>query len=434
MAADPEHPVRPIGDGEFAAALDGLARFETRPLLAVATSGGADSLALALLADRWARAHGGEICALSVDHRLRPGSDAELRCLGAWLRERGIRHEILVWSGGRPASGIEEAARAARYELLTAWCRARGCLHLLLAHHEEDQVETYLIRRRAGSGPAGLAGMSAIRELSGCRLLRPLLGFPKARLVARLDAERQPWLVDPSNRDTAFERARLRAGPQLAERERLSAEIRACGAARQACERARDRLLAKAVALHPAGFAVLDAGLAAAAPPAAAPALAAVVATIGGSRYPLRRARVARLLAALAGGARGYTLGGCRFVRWRDGILVLRELARAAGPVRLMPGTGCLWDRRFAVMLPQTASGPVEISYLGPAGVRELNRRLGRRPLPLPRLIHPVLPAARDDRGLACVPALGYRRAGAPAPIFLFKPVNPLTTAGFTVV
>src|SRR5579875_2659695 len=105
-----------------------------------------------------------------------------------------------------------------------------------------------------------------------------------------------------------------------------------------------------------------------------------------GSRRRPCRVRMARLLAALAGGARGYTLGGCRFVRWRDGILVLRELARAAGPVRLMPGTGCLWDRRFAVMLPQAASGPVEISYLGPAGVRELNRRLGRRPLPLPRL------------------------------------------------
>jgi tRNA(Ile)-lysidine synthase len=429
-------PGQPIDAAEFAAALDSLARFETRPFVAVATSGGPDSLALTILADRWARARGGEIRAVSVDHRLRPESGAELRLLGAWLRQRGIRHEILVWTGVKPTTGIEEAARTARYALLAAWCRAQGCLHLLLAHHREDQIETYLMRRRADSGPLGLAGMSAIRELAPCRLLRPLLGFPKARLAALLEAERQPWVADPSNRNPAFERARLRAQSRsAAEEERLSAEIRAHGRARRVRENERDRLLAGAVALHPAGFAVLDPALLMAVPEAAEGALAALVMTIGGGYYPPRRARLAHLREVLAaGGARGHTLGGCRFVRRRGHILVLRELARAAEPVRLVPGASLLWDRRFLVGLPETAAGPVVISYLGAAGVVELGRRSGRPRPPLPRLVLPVLPAARDEGGLACVPDLGYRRAEAAKPMFLFRPANPLSTAGFTVV
>lgn len=435
-------PIRPVDDAEFAAALAGLARFEARPLVAVATSGGPDSLALTILADRWVRRRAGALCALSVDHRLRPESGAELRRLAEWLKARSIRHDILLWAGARPASGIEEAARTARYDLLTGWCRAQGILHLFLAHHREDQIETHLIRRRAGSGPDGLAGMPAIRELDGVRLVRPLLGFPKARLQALLAAEGQPWIADPSNRDPAFERARLRARPpSAAEEARLLAEIRALGEARRGREGERDRLLAERVALHPAGFAVLDRGLFAAPAGLAEAALAALVLTIGGGRYPPRRAGVARLRAMLAGeDGRGGTLGGCRFVPWRGRVLVLREGARVAAPLTLAPGTGGVWDRRFAVALPADAAGPVMISPLGSEGVAELNRRIGRLRLakdeapPLPRLLFPVLPAARDAQGLLCVPHLGSRRAGAAAPAVLFRPANPLTRAGFTVV
>ena len=98
--------------------------------------------------------------------------------------------------------------------------RAAAACICLTAHHREDQTETHLIRRRAGSGPDGLAGMSAVRELPGCRLVRPLLAVPRARLAALLAAEGQPFLRDPSNLNPAFERARLR----LALRNSLAAE------------------------------------------------------------------------------------------------------------------------------------------------------------------------------------------------------------------
>src|SRR5262249_17013473 len=201
---------KPFTLGEFSASLASLAQFERLPFLAVAVSGGPDSLALAILADRLARERGGEICALTVDHGLRPESGSEIHRLRTWLSARGIHHEVLVWAGEKPRTGIQEAARLARYRLLDGWCRDHACLHLLVGHHKHDPIETHLIRRRAHSGPGGLAGMSAIRDLASCRLLRPLLGVARDRLAAFLDIEQQPFITDPSNLDPAFERGRLR--------------------------------------------------------------------------------------------------------------------------------------------------------------------------------------------------------------------------------
>jgi tRNA(Ile)-lysidine synthase len=426
----------PLALDELAAALDALGGFEARPQVAVAVSGGPDSLALVILAARWAGQRGGQAWALTVDHGLRPESAEEARTVGAWLEPRGIAHEILVWVGDKPTSGIQEAARDARYRLLAQWCRAHGVLHLLSAHHREDQVETHLIRRRAGSGTDGLAGMSAVRELAGCRLIRPLLSIPRARLLALLEREGQPFLRDPSNLNPAFERARLRSAADLpggATPDDLVVELCALGRQRIARERTLDRLLAGGVALHPAGFAALDpAVLATADAESAERLLGRVAACVGAARYPARRARLARLRTGLATQPdRARTLGGCRFVPWRGRLLVLRELAATSPAVRLEPGAPLVWDRRFAVDLTPTAPGGFTLGYLGRGGPPAAERDDGD----LPRLVYSILPALWDGEGLAAVPHLGYRRPGVGVlPRLFFRPANPLTRAGFTVV
>src|SRR5215472_14255742 len=139
--ADGNNSATPLSDEELAVRLDRLGAFERRPRLAVAVSGGADSMALALSAAAWARHRGGAITALTVDHRLRPESTGEARQVGAWLTARGIAHETLVWEGPHPTGDIQAAARTARYRLLEAWCAQHGVLHLLTAHHREDQAE-----------------------------------------------------------------------------------------------------------------------------------------------------------------------------------------------------------------------------------------------------------------------------------------------------
>ena len=425
----------PLTTAELAAVLDALGGFEARPAIAVAVSGGPDSLALILLAQRWARQRGGEAWALTVDHGLRPESAEEARTVAGWLASRAVPHEILVWDGEKPATGIQEAAREARYRLLAQWCRGHGVLHLLTAHHREDQVETHLIRRRAGSGIDWLAGMSAVRELAGCRLVRPLLAVPRARLLALLAQEGQPFLHDPSNLNPAFERARLRLqGSVIPVRcEDVVAESRAYGAARIERERVLDELLARAVSLHPAGFAMLEPSvLGGVETELVERLLGRVAACIGAARYPARRVRLARLCAGLmVRPDRARTLGGCRFVPWRGRLLVSREPEAASAPVRLEPGANLEWDRRFAVDLAASAPSGFTLGYLGHGRAPATECSTGD----LPRLIYPALPALWDEEGLAAVPHLGYRRAGVGAlPRVFFRAANPLTHAGFTVV
>ena len=440
----------PLGDPEFAAAMALVGPFEPAPELAVAVSGGADSLALALLADRWARARSGSIVALTVDHRLRPESAAEAARVGAWLAARGIRQEILVWEGPYPLHDLQAAARAARYRLLGEWCRRADRLHLLTAHHEDDQAETLILRLGRGSGLAGLAAMAPIVEDGHHRLLRPLLAVPSARLRATLAGFAQDWIEDPSNRNPAFARARVREGKALfAEAgltpRRLAETARRLARARIVQERLVERVLVAGAGLHPAGFALLDPHpFAAAADEIGLRALASVVATVGGAEFPPRLERLERVAAALFAGALGggRTLGGCRLVPWRGRILVLREPAAMAPPAALPDGGGTIcWDQRFLIEVPKSFAGRewergLSVGGLGIEGAARMRGIVEASPTPyLPSSVRPSLPAFRREGTLLGVPHLGWMHAGAEiGAVVRFRPTRSLTGSGFTVV
>jgi tRNA(Ile)-lysidine synthase len=260
--------------------------------------------------------------------------------------------------------------------------------------------------------------------------------------VAFLVAERQPFISDPSNLDPAFERSRLRqsdSAPAGKEgNSRLLGEIGVLGRTRAAHEHERDTHLARFVSLHSAGFALLDPAMMLEAPPEMAERLlSAVTSAIGGASYPPRRARIARLVAKLGEAAwRGHTLGGCRFIRWRERILVIRELANAAPPLRLRPGEQVIWDRRFEIMTPPADGSSFTIRYLGLPETPRLDRCTQQlRRVNLPRLLLPILPGVWDQKGIAAVSHFGYRREGVvDLPQIVFRPVTPLTQAGFAVV
>lgn len=433
----PEAP--PLGAAEFAALMQRFAPFEPSPHLAVAVSGGADSMALTFLAHDWARANGGGITALTVDHRLRAESAAEAAQVGAWLARRRIAHCILTRpsEAGGPG-GIQAAARAARYTLLEEWCRANGVLHLLLAHHREDQAETLLLRLARGSGLEGLAAMAGAVERAHCRLLRPVLGVPRARLVATLSAVAQPWIDDPSNHDRAYARVRLRqiatalteAGLSPA---RLAAAATRLGTARAAFETEVAALLAAAVELHPAGFARLDQIRLTAAPVAVGRrGLAAVLGAVGGTPFAPRSGRLDRLYDELCQGLTGgRTLGGCRLLPRRGGLLVCREPAAMAPAVAAVPGTNVLWDGRFRLKLAQEAPRGLWLGALGAVIVDAVRA--------VPGAVRPSLAALSDKKAVVAVPALGYLRADVEgswlaASSLSFRPTRPLTGASFTVV
>lgn len=411
----------PVAADEFAARMAALGPFEARPALAVAVSGGRDSLALVLLADAWARARGGRVLALTVDHALRPESAAEAAQVGAWMAARGIRHAVLRWEGQKPSGGVQQAARAARYALLEARCRAERVLHLLLGHQREDQAETVLLRAGRSSGPDGLAGMAAVRELPGLRLLRPLLDLPRARLAATCAAYGQPWLDDPSNLSDRFARGRLRQAGAGGTEEPWQRAL-AAGQIRAALDDAAAAVLAGHAALYPEGWGEVAAAALRDPPEAVARrVLLRLLQAVGGAALPPRGERLDRLLAVLrrgdpagsgiggdkdgAGRFRGATLHGCLVVPTRAGWRILREPRAVAGPMEVPTGGSVLWDGRFRI-----AWNGAESVTVGALGGETAALPRGEAPglsAPgLPGLVRRTLPALRRDGRVLCVPHL----------------------------
>jgi tRNA(Ile)-lysidine synthase len=183
------------------------------PALVLAVSGGPDSVALMWLAARWrnAFARGPKLIAVTIDHGLREEAAREAREVKSLARGLEIEHRTLRWTGDKPRRGVPAAAREARYRLLAQAARAARATHVLTAHTRDDQAETLLMRLLRGSGIAGLSAMARESERDGILLARPFLDVPKARLVATLDKAGIAFADDPTNRDTAFTRPRLRA-------------------------------------------------------------------------------------------------------------------------------------------------------------------------------------------------------------------------------
>ena len=404
----------------FAAAMDRLGPFEPRPRLALAVSGGADSMALALLASDWAAARRGTVRAFIVDHGLRPESAAEAALTAERLIARNIPARILTLTGLTRGPALAERARAARYDALLHAVAEEGIVHLLLGHHRSDQVETVMMRALSGSGARGLAGMPALTETRFARLLRPLLGWPPGAFREFLTARGAAWVEDPSNRDPAARRARLRrdiADPPgtSAGIETLARAIRIAGQARAARDAAMAVVLAERAAIWPEGYATLTPG------PIAPEALAALLRTIGGAAFAPAPAAVASLARA-PGPA---TLGGVRIMtagRFGPGWLLVRERRGLSGPIRACPNA--VWDGRFRLAGGPPGDWPadLEIGALG-ADAARFRDRAG----PPAAALH-GLPALRRGGTLLAAPHI---RLGASEWTVIFDPRNPAAGAPF---
>src|SRR5687768_9379452 len=194
----------------FRSDLEAVAGPDPGPL-AVAVSGGPDSLTLLLLANA---AYPARVEAATVDHGLPAESAAEAEAVARLCAELGVPHHILRVSVAPSGEGLQAAARAARYSDLAAWMDERRLGLLLTAHHCDDQAETLLMRLNRGSGVAGLAGVRAAGPVPGSggrlRLCRPLLGWRRSELRAIVEDAGLEAVRDPSNEDDRFDRARLR--------------------------------------------------------------------------------------------------------------------------------------------------------------------------------------------------------------------------------
>ncbi|KAF0112886.1 MAG: tRNA(Ile)-lysidine synthase [Rhodospirillaceae bacterium] len=379
-------PASPLDDAAFARLVQAVGPFETKPQVAVAVSGGADSMALCVLMGRWARHHGGEAVALTVDHALRPESAAEARQVGAWIRTLGLAHHVLTHTGPMPRADIQAAARAARYRLLETWCQTEGIVHLALAHHEEDQAETLLLRLARGSGVRGLAAMAPVAYRRDVRLVRPVLTVPRARLRATCRALGVSWVDDPGNQNEAFARVRMRRlAPFLAAEglttARLAATAGHLARAGAVVGDAVAAVLAESARLHPFGFVHLDPAVLRTAPEEVMlRVLSCLLTMVGGNLYPPRLHRLVTLREALLTGGNGWTLAGCLIRPEGNGsektkqqsMLLCREPAAVAPPVATRESVRMRWDGRFAVTLSAPMPEGTRVGALGAEGWRRV--------------------------------------------------------------
>lgn len=413
------------------------------PVLALAVSGGGDSLALMHLAVEWAtrlRAAGASVPrlqVLTVDHGLRADSAATAADVCRRAAALGLPCEVLRWRGEKPRTGVEEAAREARYGLLAEWCRAHDAA-LVTAHTLEDQAETFLMRLARGSGLDGLCAMSVRARVPGAcppvPLLRPLLSVSRASLRALLKARGERWHEDPANRDLRFERVRLRALLPLLERNGISprailSSTRRLQRARAALEREAAAFLRVHARVHALGFATLKRlAFETCEPEIRLRILAVLMGWLGGNGDRLRdMAGLERLLGWLESGqGRARVLAGAQLVRRKREILMGREPGRPGPVLELAPGDLAegIWDRRFRIEATGLRA-PVRVMMLAEAEMLGASSatapEVPGRPKAVPAFVWRAQPAVVCATGcaggpafLAALPALEWRCARAP--------------------
>ncbi len=386
--------------------------------VAVAVSGGSDSMALALLAAAWGRNQGQRIVGLCVDHGLRPDSAPEADQVAGWLTSRKIENHILRWTGPFPATGIQSAAREARYALMTDFCREKGIGALLLGHQMEDQAETLLMRLSKGSG---LDGLSAIRQSAGrgdIRLLRPLLKFERHRLRDFLIEVGQEWIEDPSNDNPKFTRTHL--GPILkglqklpgTEPDALNRSAKRLGRAADALTQLTEDHFHKICRMSPFGFIELsDLDLRNCPEEIGLRLLSRSVSLVSGQEKPVKLSSLEKLYdrCLVQNSSISETLSGCEIFRVGEVWTICREAGREDLPENgIGSNRGFLWDGRYQVtdLMPGLpVDKPLKVRRIGADGWQYLkNAGLSRSELKLPAKVRNTLPAIWSEDQLVAAP------------------------------
>lgn len=387
--------------------------------IAVAVSGGADSMALCLLLAEWAKFNQQKIVALTVDHGLRQGAAEEVLKVSNWLAVLDISHEILYWEGEKPTTGIQAAARNARYRLMAHWCHENNFTVLMTAHHLEDQVETFLLRAERGSGLDGLASMRAVASLEGIALVRPLLSVSKVLLREFLIDRQQLWIEDPSNQNLAFQRTGIR---QLVGRlkqrglipERILGLINHFRDLRQQFAEVVAVFFERAVRILPEAYGVVHLEALKLLPdPILERVLVQIISELSGKFYPPRRQRIKYSMENIKSAEiSNFTLGGCHFIFKGSTVIVCRD-RRSISVKQVVAGDSFIWDGLFDVVISGPEGVKGKLGALGKKGWIEIVQKSPElKYTPIPYFVKITLPTLFDDYGVVEVPSLKYRCPG----------------------
>ncbi|MDU8910417.1 tRNA lysidine(34) synthetase TilS [Aestuariicoccus sp. MJ-SS9] len=419
-------------DQRFADAMGQLLGPDFPSDIALAVSGGGDSMAMLTLAHNWTRAWGVRLWVVTIDHGLRPESAEEATLVAEEVRALGHPHATLRWHWDGAGNKMD-AARRARLDLIDRW--RGGIRHVLMAHTQDDVAETFLMRLERGSGVDGLAGMAPRRrvramgdplpatDIAGDRpggarsewfeVLRPCLDMTRTELRHYLTVLKGRWVEDPSNEDSAYGRVRMRRLLALLQDEGIGAATLAATAERLREDRFVLAIRAEQIwrdsgaAAH--GILMLD-------PDWHGPVeattqrrlLNAALRYVSGADYGPRAEALEALRQRMTGGGGG-TLHGCELQFLRGRWTIFREYAAVAGLTGVV-GDTALWDGRWRISAPDFKG--LTVRALGEDGWAQA----GDKPEDAPPFRAALsLPSIWDGDRLVACDALGIGPGGTAA-------------------
>lgn len=297
--------------------------------IAVAVSGGVDSVCLL----HWCVMAGLSVTALHVNHGLRDAADVESRYVVDLCEKLGVRCKVFYWTDEKPVSGLEAAARDARYNMMLGWCRDNNIDALFVAHQADDQIETFLMNLSRGSGVSGLSAMRAVSYRDGVKIVRPLLSVYRAELISWCNTNGVQYFADEMNDDENYTRVKIRKNRHLLASKlgisdaRILLAIENLGRARDALDGQAVQMVNQVLRDDYALF--TDSFLFDVAPDIGLKFLGILIQKIGGDCYQPRLNSLNRALSNLKSNCQ-FTLGHCTVRRLNDKILVVPEGAKTS--------------------------------------------------------------------------------------------------------
>ncbi len=292
--------------------------------LAVAVSGGIDSICLL----HWCKLAGLDICCLHVNHGLRAAAEVETQYVCDLCEKLNVPCKIFYWTGDKPTAGLENAARDARYKMMTDFCKDNDIYALMVAHQADDQIATFLMNLGRRSGLYGLAAMPRESYRDGVRIVRPLLDVSRAELRSWLDENEVKYFIDEMNSDPHYTRVKIRQNRHLLNEKlgisdaRILLAIENLGRLRDKIETDVGELVGS---VTDSGRAVFDATfLFDLGGDIRLKFIGTLIQTVGGDKYPPRLNSLENALTKLQSNCK-FTLGHCTLRRLNDKILVVRE-------------------------------------------------------------------------------------------------------------
>ena len=354
------------------------------PKIAIAVSGGLDSMVLMNLAKISKKIKSKNIHIIVIDHNLRKGSKEEALFVKEEASKLGLRSVILTWKGKKPSSKIQETARKERYNLLFDYCKENQISDLFIGHHLDDQIENFIFRMFRGSGIVGLTSFSNFSKRDGINLIRPLIEIPKSDLLLFAKKQKIKWVEDPSNLNLNFDRIKIRSTLQNFydsgfDKKLFLKSINKLKSVNEDIDFFAESYVSKYIEIHENIFVSIRKEFFIKTPNEIQMRIIknCIRLFAPNNLYSPKDAKINNLLKWMKNNSniKAKTLGGTLFRKKNNEILLYKEVKNLNNikPIDISKSEFKCWDNRFLIRANKNFNG--KISYLGPEGVKVLKSK-----------------------------------------------------------